>query len=55
MSIFKKISGGYDELWKAIIRPPRDIYDLQELGIFNFKIIINIFYRTIKICYTQRD
>lgn len=24
--------GGYDELWKAILRPPRDIYDVKDLG-----------------------
>jgi hypothetical protein len=39
MSFFKKITGSYDELWKAIIRPPRDDYILEELGIlFNYNL-----------------
>ncbi len=27
-----KVSGNYSDLWKAIIRPPRDQYELQNLG-----------------------
>ena len=27
-----KINGNYSDLWKAIIRPKRDYYDLEELG-----------------------
>jgi hypothetical protein len=30
--MFDKIIGGYDNLWKAIIRPPRDNYSLSNLG-----------------------
>jgi hypothetical protein len=47
MSFFKKIIGGYDELWKAIIRPPRDDYEMEELGIISYdisKIVFNYFY-----------
>ncbi len=31
------LKGGYEDLWKAIIRPPRDNYDIKQLGqlIFN--------------------
>lgn len=32
MSWFKKIGSGYSELWKAIIRPPREEYSEEELG-----------------------
>ena len=32
MSFFKKITTGYSELWKAIIRPPRDEYEQDDLG-----------------------
>jgi pimeloyl-ACP methyl ester carboxylesterase len=38
MAFFKKFTGGYDELWKAIIRPPRDTYDLSDLGPTEFYI-----------------
>ena len=39
--MFKKVEGGaeqgqldlsYETLWKSIIRPPRDEYDLEQLG-----------------------
>lgn len=30
--MFDKIIGGYDNLWKAIIRPPRDNYSIANLG-----------------------
>lgn len=29
-----KVSGNYSDLWKAIIRPPREEYTLQNLGTF---------------------
>ena len=33
MQYIKKLfTGGYDEIWKAIIRPPRDEYVERELG-----------------------
>ena len=37
----------YSSLWKSIIRPPKDIYDIDMLGdnIFNFK----------GITYTRKD
>lgn len=31
--MFSSISNGYDDLWKAIIRPPRDDYRISDLGI----------------------
>lgn len=30
--MFSSISKGYEELWKAIIRPPRDEYKVDDLG-----------------------
>lgn len=27
-----KISGSYEDLWKAIIRPPKDEYKVEDLG-----------------------
>ena len=36
--MFSNIKGGYEELWKAIIRPPRDQYSLSDLGIFQISI-----------------
>jgi pimeloyl-ACP methyl ester carboxylesterase len=45
MSIFKKIAGGYDELWKAIIRPPRDTYDILDLGESEFTLDRRTFIR----------
>ena len=27
-----KVSGNYSDLWKAIIRPPRDTYTIDMLG-----------------------
>jgi hypothetical protein len=32
----KYLSMGYDDAWKAIIRPPRDEYGDYELGFYNF-------------------
>lgn len=29
-----KINGNYADLWKAIIRPPKEYYDITDLGIF---------------------
>lgn len=26
------LSGGYSQLWKAIIRPPKDLYEIEDLG-----------------------
>lgn len=43
MSFLKK---GYEELWKAIIRPPRDIYDPLDLGPAEFQIQNNTFQRS---------
>lgn len=31
--MFDKYINGYELLWKAIIRPPRENYDLKDLGI----------------------
>eukprot|EP00743_Colponemidia_sp_Colp-15_P008023 GILK01008690.1.p1 GENE.GILK01008690.1~~GILK01008690.1.p1 ORF type:complete len:572 (+),score=85.85 GILK01008690.1:62-1717(+) len=38
MAVFKRIAGGYAELWKAIIRPPREEYDVADLGPEEFMI-----------------
>ena len=35
--LFKLFGGSYDDLWKAIIRPNRDEYSLEELGPFKFE------------------
>lgn len=35
----------YDDLWKAIIRPPRDLYSLQDLGPEKIKVNSEIFER----------
>jgi fermentation-respiration switch protein FrsA (DUF1100 family) len=43
MSFFKK---GYEDLWKAIIRPPRDQYFISDLGPAKFEIDHRIFQRT---------
>ena len=33
--MFSSLSNGYEDLWKAIIRPPRDDYNISELGLMN--------------------
>jgi pimeloyl-ACP methyl ester carboxylesterase len=43
MSFLKK---GYEDLWKSIIRPPRDIYTIEDLGPAEFEIKHKIFKRT---------
>ena len=35
--LFKLFGGSYDNLWKAIIRPHRDEYNIDELGPFKFE------------------
>ena len=35
--LFKLFGGSYDDLWKAIIRPNKDEYNLEELGPFKFE------------------
>lgn len=45
-----KVGGNYSDLWKAIIRPPRDPYELINLGntiasYLSFK--VNNFFRTL--------
>ena len=42
----KLFGGSYDDLWKAIIRPGRDIYEEQELGPFKFEINGKCYKRT---------
>ena len=47
MNFLCKIFGGsYDDLWKAIIRPGRDIYEQSELGPFKFEISEKCYKRT---------
>eukprot|EP00331_Platyophrya_macrostoma_P010127 CAMPEP_0176429674 /NCGR_PEP_ID=MMETSP0127-20121128/13838_1 /TAXON_ID=938130 /ORGANISM="Platyophrya macrostoma, Strain WH" /LENGTH=401 /DNA_ID=CAMNT_0017811497 /DNA_START=36 /DNA_END=1241 /DNA_ORIENTATION=- len=36
--MFGKLKGGYEEVWKAIIRPPRDEYSLYDLGPKEFRL-----------------
>lgn len=31
--MFKKLTEGYEYLWKSIIRPPREEYKIEEMGI----------------------
>ena len=35
--LFKLFGGSYDDLWKAIIRPHRDEYNIEELGPYKFE------------------
>lgn len=39
MSWLKKIGSGYSELWKAIIRPPREEYSEEDLGLINILLL----------------
>lgn len=31
--MFSSLTNGYEDLWKAIIRPPRDSYLMNDMGI----------------------
>ena len=42
----KLFGGGYDDLWKAVIRPPRDQYKDSDLGPEKFMINNNTYKRT---------
>ena len=44
--LFKLFGGNYDDLWKALIRPNRDIYTKQDLGPIKFEIGDKCFKRT---------
>lgn len=46
MSFLSRLEEQYSELWRAIIRPPRDIYELKELGPNVFSIENKNFQRT---------
>ena len=47
MNLLCKIFGrSYDDLWKALIRPKRDIYEQEELGPFKFEINGKCYKRT---------
>jgi hypothetical protein len=35
--MFSKIKDGYGDLWKAIIRPPKEEYNIKDLGNIYFK------------------
>lgn len=37
-SLFGRITDAYSMLWKMIIRPPRDVYSLEELGPAKFRL-----------------
>ena len=32
------ITGGYSALWKAVIRPPRSIYRMEDMGPVDFEL-----------------
>ena len=42
MSFLKQFKGGYQDLWKAIIRPPKDEYTISDLGILITFILLTI-------------
>jgi len=44
--LFKIFGGSYDDLWKALIRPNRDIYTKEDLGPIKFEIGDKCFKRT---------
>lgn len=46
MSLFTKLYSGYDDLWKSIIRPPREEYDISSLGPVDFTIRGLLYHRT---------
>jgi len=46
MAFFDKLKDQYAELWKAIIRPPRDQYETKDLGPTVFSIENRIYTRT---------
>jgi len=48
-TILGNFKGGYQDLWKAIIRPPRDLYQPKELGIILF-LNLHLFYSHIIYC-----
>ncbi|KAH8739832.1 protein with a conserved N-terminal region [Cryptosporidium ryanae] len=45
-SILSGISSQYNELWKAIIRPPRDKYSIRDLGPMKFAIGKSVYKRS---------
>lgn len=46
MAFFSKIGEQYSELWRAVIRPPRDTYELKDLGPTVFSIENRTYQRT---------
>lgn len=46
MSFLGKMNEQYAELWKAIIRPPRDVYETKNLGPRVFSIENNVYQRS---------
>ena len=44
--LFKLFGGSYDDLWKAVIRPNRDNYTIDELGPFKFELKGKCYKRT---------
>jgi len=46
MTFLGKFKGGYQDLWKAIIRPPRDEYAIKDLGPQEFRLRGKIYKRT---------
>lgn len=46
MALFSKLQGGYEDLWKSIIRPPREEYEVSALGPVNFILREMLYQRT---------
>lgn len=46
MAFFSKINEQYSELWKAIVRPPRDSYEVKDIGPTVFSIENRTYQRT---------
>jgi len=46
MAFLGKFKGGYQDMWKAIIRPPRDEYSVSELGPKEFALRGKLYKRT---------
>jgi len=34
------LKGGYEDLWKAIIRPPKEEYTVNDLGNYHIKVYL---------------
>jgi len=41
-SMWARMQDAYSMLWKMIIRPPRDVYSLEELGPAKFRLGLKV-------------